>query len=141
MKFLSALILLLFCFQVTAQDIVGHWETYDDKTDEKKAIIEIYKERDTYFGKIIEKFTGPENATCEKCEGSKKNTPIIGLVIIENIKKEGDSFEGGTILDPESGDTYKCYLKLVNANKLKVRGYLGVSLFGRTQYWRRKKII
>jgi uncharacterized protein (DUF2147 family) len=139
MKFLSALGLLLFCLQVTAQDIVGQWETYDDKTDEKKAVIEIYKEHDVYFGKIIEKFTGPKNATCDKCEGSKKNTPIIGLVIIENIKKEGDSFEGGTILDPESGDTYKCYLKLINANKLKVRGYLGVSLFGRTQYWRRKK--
>lgn len=139
MKTLSTLCLLLFCIQSYTQDIIGQWETYDDKTDEKKAVIEIYKERDTYFGKIIQKFTGPENATCEKCEGSKKNTPIVGLVIIENIKKEDDSFEGGTILDPESGDTYKCYLKLVNNNKLKVKGYLGVSLFGRTQYWLRKK--
>lgn len=130
--------MLLFCFQVSAQDILGQWETYDDNTNEKKAVIEIYKEQDVYFGKIIEKFTGPENATCDKCEGAKKDTPIVGLVIIENITKEDDSFEGGTILDPESGDTYKCYLKLVNNNKLKVRGYLGVSLFGRTQYWKRK---
>lgn len=139
MKTLSTLCLLFFCIQAYTQDIIGQWETYDDDTNEKKAVIEIYKEQDLYFGKIIEKFTGPENATCEKCEGAKKDTPIIGLVIIENITKEEDSFEGGTILDPESGDTYKCYLKLVKNNKLKVRGYLGVSLFGRTQYWIRKK--
>jgi len=139
MRLLYLLGFLYFSFQVSAQDIVGQWETYDDKTNEKKAVIKIYKEQDLYYGKIIEKFTGPQDATCEKCEGSKKDAPIIGLVIIENIQKDDDSFEGGTILDPESGDVYKCYLKLVNDNKLKVRGYLGVSLFGRTQYWLRKK--
>lgn len=139
MRLLYLLGFLCFSFQVSAQDIVGQWETYDDKTNEKKAVIKIYKEQDLYYGKIIEKFTGPQDATCEKCEGSKKDAPIIGLVIIENIQKDDDSFEGGTILDPESGDVYKCYLKLVNDNKLKVRGYLGVSLFGRTQYWLRKK--
>ena len=140
MRYLITSLLLAICITtIEAQTIVGQWETYDDKTNEKKAVIQIYKEQNLYYGKIIEKFTGPQDATCEKCEGSKKDAPIIGLVIIENIQKEDDSFEGGTILDPESGDVYKCYLKLVNDNKLKVRGYLGVSLFGRTQYWLRKK--
>lgn len=132
---------LLFAICITsleAQTIVGQWETYDDATNEKKALIEIYKAQDHYFGKIVATYTGPENAICEQCEGAKKDAPIIGLVIIENIKQEDDSFEGGTILDPESGDTYKCYLKLVTDNKLKVRGYLGMALFGRTQYWKRK---
>ena len=61
------------------------------------------------------------------------------MVIIENLKENKDEFDGGTILDPESGDIYKCYLKLVENNKLKVRGFIGFSLLGRTQYWLRKE--
>ena len=67
-----------------------------------------------------------------------KNKPIIGLVVIENIKKDGNKFNGGTVLDPDNGETYKCNLKLKN-NKLEVRGYIGFSLLGRTQYWVRKE--
>lgn len=67
----------------------------------------------------------------------KKN--IIGLTIIENIKKNGNEFDGGNILDPESGKIYSCSLKLLSNNKLKVRGFLEFSMFGRTQYWLRKK--
>jgi uncharacterized protein (DUF2147 family) len=92
-----------------------------------------------YFAKIIENFIGENNALCENCKGQKKDKPIIGLVIIENIKKNGDEFNEGIILDPENGETYKCYLKLINNDKLKVRGFLGFSIFGRTQYWSRKK--
>jgi len=122
-----------------AQSIIGQWETYDDKTNEKKAIIEIYKQDDTYGAKIIKNFVRNKDAVCDKCEGENKNKPIIGLVIIENIKKNNEAYEEGTILDPESGDVYKCYLKLIEENKLKVRGYIGFSLIGRTQYWLRKK--
>jgi len=130
---------MVLSLAMNAQTITGQWETYDDKTNEKKAVIEIYQTDDLYFAKIVEKFVGEKNATCESCEGTKKNQPIIGLVIIEDIKKEGDEFSGGTILDPESGKIYKCYLELVEDNKLKVRGYLGFSVFGRTQYWVRKQ--
>jgi len=49
--------------------------------------------------------------------------------------KDGDEYNSGTILDPENGETYKCYVELVSESKLKVRGYIGFSLFGRTQYW------
>jgi uncharacterized protein (DUF2147 family) len=121
------------------QTIVGLWETFDDKTKEKKAVIEVYKTNNRYFAKIVENYVSEENAICDTCKGTKKGQPIIGLVIIENIKKDGDEFNGGTILDPENGKTYKCYLELIDNNKLKVRGYLGFSLFGRTQYWIRKK--
>jgi len=55
------------------------------------------------------------------------------------VQKDGDEFNGGTILDPENGKTYKCYLELLSKNKLKVRGFLGFSVFGRTQYWIRKE--
>jgi len=67
-----------------------------------------------------------------------KDKPIAGLVIIENLTEDGDEFNGGTIMDPENGKTYKCYIELLDDGKLKVRGYLGISLLGRTQYWRRK---
>lgn len=124
--------------QLNGQSILGEWETYDDVTNDKKAIIEIYKESEVYSAKIVRTFSDDENSICEICTGNKKNKPIIGLVIIEDIKKNGNEYNGGKILDPESGETYKCYLELVNDNKLKVRGYLGISIFGRTQYWLRK---
>ncbi len=135
------LLLLITTLTITAngQTIIGTWETFDDKTNEKKAITEIYNKNNIYFAKIVETFIGPKNATCQNCKGTKKDKPIIGLVIIENIRKNEDEFDGGTILDPESGVIYKCYLKLIDNNKLKVRGFVGLSILGRTQYWRRKK--
>ena len=123
---------------LNGQTIIGQWETYDDKTKEKTAVIEIYQTDNLYFGKIVKSFSLEKNALCENCKGINKNKPIIGLVIIENIKKDGNEFNGGTVLDPDNGETYKCNLKLIN-NKLEVRGYLGFSLFGRTQYWVRKE--
>jgi uncharacterized protein (DUF2147 family) len=86
----------------------------------------------------LDSYISEEGKLCDRCKGSKKNQPIQGLVIIEGLEKDGDEFNGGTILDPENGKTYKCYLELVDKSKLKVRGYLGVSLLGRTQYWTRK---
>jgi uncharacterized protein (DUF2147 family) len=139
MKYLFTLFIITLSITTNGQTIIGQWETYDDKTNEKKAIIEVYKTDDFYFAKIVESFVGEKNAICETCKGTQKDKPIIGLVIIENIKKDGKEFNGGSILDPENGETYKCYLKLINKNKLKVRGYLGFSLFGRTQYWIRKQ--
>ena len=125
-------------FTLNGQTIIGQWETYDDKTKEKKAVIEIYQTDNLYFAKIVKSFKGEKNALCETCKGINKNKPIIGLVVIENIKKDGNEFNGGTVLDPDNGETYKCNLKLIN-NKLEVRGYIGFSLLGRTQYWVRKE--
>ena len=72
------------------QSIIGQWETYDDKTKEKKAVIEIYELENRYFAKIVESFVGAANAICETCKGKNKDMPIIGLVIIEDLKKDGD---------------------------------------------------
>jgi len=124
---------------INGQSILGQWETYDDETNEKKALIEIYQTNDTYFAKIVQSYVKGTSGICEKCEGAKKDQPIAGLVIIENLEKDDDEYNGGTILDPQNGKTYKCYLELEETNKLKVRGYLGFSLLGRTQYWHRKE--
>lgn len=140
MKYLFLVATLLLTSSTIAQKITGEWETYDDETNEKKALIEIYQTGDLYFAKIVKSYISDNTAICTNCPGAKKDTPISGLVIIEDLKKDGDEYNGGEILDPQNGKTYKCYLELISDNKLKVRGYLGFSLFGRTQYWRRKQL-
>jgi len=122
-----------------AQDIVGDWETYDDKTNELRSIVNIYKKGNLYFGKITEVFRKDALINCTACKGDKKDAPIIGMNIIENMQLDGDEFNDGTITDPDSGSEYKCLLALESQDKLKVRGYIGFSLLGRTQYWKRKK--
>jgi uncharacterized protein (DUF2147 family) len=131
-------LLTLLPATLLAQTITGEWESYDDTTQEKKALIEIYETNGRYFAKIVKSYISDPKATCDNCKGAKKDKPIAGLVIIENLTEDGDEFNGGTIMDPENGKTYKCYIELLDDGKLKVRGYLGISLLGRTQYWRRK---
>jgi len=139
-KYLFSTFTLLFVtLTLTAQSVVGQWETYDDKTNEKKGLIEIFENNGEYTAKVIGSYTGTKDPICQNCEGDRKDQPIIGLEIIRGLEKNGGSYEGGTILDPESGKVYKCYLELEGADKLKVRGYIGFALLGRTQYWRRKK--
>ena len=137
MKQLLLFAIFILSLTANAQSIIGKWVTYDDETNEKKGLVEIYQKNQKYFAKIIKTYQGEKGAVCEACEGDKKNQPIIGLVVIEGLVKDGAEYNDGTVLDPESGDVYSCYLELVNKNKLKIRGYLGFSLFGRTQYWRR----
>lgn len=135
MKCLFVLSALALFNVAGAQDIVGHWETYDDVTSEKKSIVEIYETEGVYYGRIVEIFLGDLAAICEHCRGAEKGKKLLGLGIIRDMRRKGDQFISGTILDPESGDTYKCNLQLLDNGRLKVRGYLGISLFGRTQYW------
>jgi uncharacterized protein (DUF2147 family) len=135
MKIIFLFQLVMFFSFANAQDITGKWKTIDDKTGQAKSIIEIYVKNDKYFGKIIEIFDkSKRDKLCEKCEDQDKNKPVLGLVIIKNIKKEGVNFENGTIMDPENGKTYSCSLT-PSKNKLKVRGFVGFSMFGRNQTW------
>ena len=61
----------------------------------------------------------------------------MGMIVIKGLKKDGDEYNGGKILDPNNGKLYKCYIELEEDDKLKVRGYIGLALLGRTQYWYR----
>ncbi len=130
---------LIVCF-AQAQDIFGKWKTIDDETGEAKSIVEIYESNGKVFGKIVD-ILNPErkNAICTKCEGKDKNKPILGFVLIKNLEKDGDYYEGGTIFDPQKGKKYKCRigLDLDNIDLLQVRGY--VAFFYATQYWERIK--
>lgn len=132
-------LLSLMVSSLYAQSPVGKWKTIDDKTGIEKSIIEITETNGVYSAKIIElledEYEG-QNPLCEPCKGKKKNTPVIGLEIIWDMKSTGEnSWSGGKIMDPENGKTYGCKLSFENDNKLKVRGFLGFAALGRNQYW------
>lgn len=136
-KLLVALTLVIVSVALFAQggDIVGKWTTVDDESGKPKSIVEIFKSSDgLYYGKIVQLLQKPENETCIACKDDRRNKPLIGLEIIRGLKKEGDNFTGGTITDPKTGKSYKCTITR-NGDKLNVRGYIGISLVGRTQTW------
>ena len=118
----------------------GLWKTFDDKTGKPRAIVRIYEQDGKLFGRIEQSFTpGAETRVCVPCTDERKNQPIIGLVIIRNIKRDGNEYSGGDILDPESGSVYRCKMHLEQGGTVLVlRGYIGFSLLGRTQTWQRQ---
>ena len=133
--------LFLLCFSTTvllAQDVTGKWKTIDDNTGEARSIVDIYKQDGKVYGKVVEILNKEKkDALCTDCSGDDEGKPIQGLVIIKGLEKDGDEYTDGKILDPSTGKLYKCYIALEEPNKLKVRGYVGFSLLGRTQYWHR----
>ena len=132
--------LLFAFFQTQAQSVFGKWKTIDDKTNQAKSIIEIYENSGKVYGKIIDIIDpAKRNFNCINCTGSDKNKPLIGLVIIKDLKKDGLEYNNGKIIDPESGKVYKSYIKLIGKDKLEVRGYVGIALIGRSQTWIRVK--
>lgn len=137
--FLTLGITILSVLGVQSQTIFGEWQNKNEDTGKVDSVIEIYEKQGKAYAKIV-KITDStkQNEVCEKCKGDKKNKKILGMDILSGLKKDGKEWSGGEILDPKSGKVYKCFIKLVNKNKLKVRGYLGMALFGRTVYWHRK---
>jgi uncharacterized protein (DUF2147 family) len=119
---------------------VGVWQTYDDKTGEANGAIRMYVQ-DGKLNGVVERLRAGTRADlkCTKCSGAQKDKPVLGLVIVWGLQKDGDSWSGGTILDPDTGDTYRCTVKFVAPDKLELRGYIGIPLFGRTQVWRRSQ--
>lgn len=119
---------------------VGVWKTVDDKSGQPRGFVRIYESQGKFFGKI-ERSLDPTAAArvCKKCSDERKDQPIIGLVIIRNMEHRGDDFSGGDILDPDSGTVYSCKFRLEDhGQRLSVRGFLGLSLFGRSQNWYRE---
>lgn len=137
----KCIVILVLFFQISfSQTVIGRWRTVDDETGKEKGVVEIYEKNGKVYGKIVEILEAEHrHKKCTLCEGEDKNKPILGLTLIKGLKKDGEEYNGGKVLDPKNGKLYKCYITLINKDKLKVRGYIGVSLFGRTQYWYRVK--
>ena len=139
MNAINIFVYVLTIFFYQNQDVQGLWITEDDETGKKKSEVLIYKEGNTVYGKIINLLLPEDKGKlCLNCKGENKNKPIEGLLILKDLILEEDTWEGGTILDPKSGKIYDCYITLEDDNTLKVRGFLGFSLLGRTQIWKRK---
>jgi len=115
---------------------VGTWKTISDKTKKPASIVKIWEKDGKLYGKIIKLFNDPD-AKCTACNGKFKDKPITGMVFMWGFKKDGDVFNGGKILDPDSGKIYNCKMEVVNGGKvLNVRGSLDRwGLAGRTQKW------
>ena len=122
------------------QSPVGLWKTVDDRTGMPRALVRIYVQDGKYFGRIEQSFTpGAETRVCAVCTDERKNQPMIGLLIIRNVTLRNGEYGGGDILDPDTGTVYRCKFHLEKEGTvLMVRGFIGISLLGRTQTWRRQ---
>ncbi len=121
---------------------VGLWKSIDDTSGKPSALIRITESGGELTGKIEKLFRAPgeeANPLCVKCEGALKDQPIIGMTMLSGLKKDGDEYDGGQILDPGNGKSYKSKLTVSDdGKKLNVRGYIGVPMLGRTQVWLRE---
>lgn len=143
LSFLGLMAVLLFMANAKAQNadaILGKWINPSGEGQ-----IQIYKKGNLYFGKLAwikepnDESTGKPKLDIKNPDKSLQSRPILGLELLKNFKFDGDDvYEDGTIYDPKSGKTYSCKMTL-NGNKLKIRGFIGVSLLGRSEVWTRVK--
>ena len=121
---------------------VGTWRTIDDKTKQERSIIRISEENGELKGVVEKLFDQPGDDPahlCKECKDQRKDQPIVGMPILWGLKKDGDVWTGGEILDPHNGKVYRCKITpSADGKSLNVRGFIGISLIGRTQTWYRE---
>jgi uncharacterized protein (DUF2147 family) len=121
----------------------GLWQTIDDQSGKPRGLVRIVENNGEYQGKVEKIFPKPgedPNPKCEKCDGARHNQPVIGMTILWGLRKQGDEYQGGQILAPKNGKIYRSRIKLQDGGtKLDVRGFIGFSLFGRSQTWIRQE--
>ena len=124
------------------QSPVGLWRTVDDETNTERSIVEITRVGDELQGRILRIFYRPDekpDPVCEACEGDRKGQPIIGMTFLWGLKPDGDGWADGAILDPKNGKIYNAKASLDDGGrKLRIRGFIGTPLLGRTQIWLRE---
>ena len=124
-----------------ADPVEGYWKTVDDETGDPKSYVHIWVEDGVAFGRIEKLIRKPDqdpDPVCDDCTGERLNQRIMGMTILWGLEKDGDTWDDGEILDPGNGKIYSAKITPVNGGQqLDVRGYLGISLIGRTQTWHR----
>ena len=153
MRFLSPFIILTLLLALVAQaqdkaadsesstTPVGRWQTVDDRTGKIDSVVVLWEENGKLYGRI-ERLVNPNPndpvPRCVRCSGDLKDRSLVGLRIIWDLTKNGDQWSGGVIVDPNSGKAYRCSIAVTDGGKkLRVRGFIGFSLLGRTEYWLR----
>jgi len=141
--FVFFLLLPTWLFGAAEPTPVGLWKTIDDNSGQPRGLVRIREVNGQFEGKIEKGFPKPgedQPPKCEKCDGPRRNQPVIGMTILWGLTKQGDEYQDGEILDPETGKIYRAKMKLIEGGKkLEVRGFIGVSLFGRSQIWLREE--
>ena len=138
---LSLFALAAFCVSAISQaSPIGIWKTVDDKTGEARSQVEIYEQGGKLYGKIVKLLKSSPDKVCTECPGKKKNKPLIGMLVVEDLQAYKGQWKKGTIMDPENGNEYGCSIWFENGNtdELKVRGIHWTGLY-RTQTWYRVK--
>lgn len=136
MKWLTMALTFLLSSVLAAQSITGQWTTVDESTGKPRAVVNLSVSGGVLQGRIIKVFPQPgDTGICSKCPGQFKDKPIKGMGFVWGLKQKSDNvWVDGHILDPKTGKVYRAKMTL-KGNKLEVRGYLGISLLGRTQVW------
>jgi uncharacterized protein (DUF2147 family) len=118
---------------------IGLWRTIDDKTNKPRALVQIFARNGLLYGRVTTILDGKyANVRCTDCAGDRQNQSVVGLEIIRDMHPDGDRWDGGTIINPETGDVYHCRFHLgPDGQTLVVRGFIGFSLIGRSQTWQR----
>ena len=133
-------LLSLCCGAFGQSSPIGLWRTIDDETGEAKSLVRISKSEDGSLQGVIEQVLNPEkrDELCANCKGELRDQPILGMRILWDFKESNRKWSGGDILDPNNGKVYSAFLKLKeHGRRLEVRGYIGISLIGRSQIWQR----
>jgi len=121
------------------ENAIGHWQVVNsDGSPGGK--VDTYLENGKLFGRVTEVRPGrtPKDV-CDKCSGEYKNQLILGMVNMRNFHAQGDDWVDGTVVDPENGKEYKGKIWAVGNDTLRMRGFIGISLLGRTETWTRLK--
>ena len=121
--------------------IVGTWAAADEDGD-VGALVSMGDMGGPFVGRITKLFPAPgdpANPTCDTCTGARMGAPLMGLTVVEGLRRQGAGYEGGRILDPDTGTQYQLKAQLGDDGRtLTIRAFAGVALLGRTQTWRRQ---
>jgi len=135
----SVLLFTIFnIFEIKSQSIIGIWETIDDITGKAKSHVEIYEKSGKIYGKVIKLLPGATVTTCNNCPAEKNGISLIGMDILWEFRPYKDYWSYGQVVDPKNGKIYSGNIWLEGDN-LKLRGYIGISLIGRSQIWHKVK--
>ena len=141
LRFLASIAFAVVPATANTAPVAGLWQQMDGQTHQPSATIALTEEKGVVQGVILTLYPGadePADPRCARCAGADKNAPVKGMRIVRDMRCTASACDGGTILDPESGKIYHATLALENNGAtLRVRGYVGLPLLGRTEIWRR----
>lgn len=132
-----AVIAVVSSAQASGPSPAGNWRTFDDHTGRERGLVRIDDVGGVLVGRVISTVDPAEAAhVCDKCDDDRQGKPLIGLEIIRGMQPDGEGWSGGRVLDPQTGGIYRGNMHLEDGgSRLVLRGYLGISLLGRSQIW------